>query len=91
MTFLGNNYDRPKLTESKIIKKIIDTQVIEIPKEQKIFNYIMEFLFNNYQTIIFCIIIVLALYWRYEETKKKKQIEKSYYDEINSNDDFLNY
>jgi hypothetical protein len=74
MTFLGNNYDRPKLTESKIIKKIIDTQVIEIPKEQKIFNYIMEFLFNNYQTIIFCTIIILALYWRYEETKKKKQI-----------------
>lgn len=85
MTFLGNNYDRPKLTESKIVKKIIDTQVIEIPREQKIFNQVMNFLFNNYITIIIFLIIAFGLYWRYEDTKKRKEKEQKYFD------DFYNY
>ena len=72
MTFFSNNYERPKLTEIKVIRKIINTQVTDIPKEQKIFNYIMKLLFNNYQMIFICIIIFISLYWRNEETKKKK-------------------
>ena len=78
MTFHSNNYERPKLTEIKILKKIINTQVTEIPKEQKMFNYIMKLLFNNYQIFFVGIIIFISLYWRYEETKKKKQLEQLY-------------
>ena len=87
MSFNGSNYERPKLTESKIVRKIIDTQIVEIPTEQKIFNKIMSFLLNNYQTIIFCLIVVIALYWRYEDTKKRKQLENT---GIYDNYDFLN-
>ncbi len=75
MSFSGN-YERPRLTESKIVRKIIDTQVVEIPTEQKLFNNLMVFLFNNYQTIIICIIIFIGLYWRYEDTKKRKQLQQ---------------
>ena len=85
MSFNSNNYERPKLTEAKIIKKLLNTQVIEIPTEQKIFNNIMTFLFNNYQIIIICLIILIALYWRYEDTKKRKQIRYK-----NDNYDFFN-
>lgn len=82
MSFSGS-YERPKLIESKIVRKIIDTQVIEIPTEQKIFNNIMLFLFNNWQMILLTIIICGALFWRYKETKKKKELEQQYYDLLN--------
>jgi nitrogen fixation/metabolism regulation signal transduction histidine kinase len=73
MSFLGDEYGRPKLTESKIIKKIINNQTMEISKEQKIFNYILQIIINNYQIIIIFILIILGLYWRYTETKTKKK------------------
>jgi hypothetical protein len=72
MSFLGDEYGRPKLTESKIIKKIINNQNIEISKEQKIFKYILQIIINNYQIIIVFILIIVGLYWRYTETKTKK-------------------
>ncbi len=73
MSFYGNNYERPKLTETKMIRKIIDTQIVEIPTEQKIFNNMMQFIINNYKLIICFLIVIVSLYWRYEYTKKKKQ------------------
>ncbi len=73
MTFLGDEYGRPRLTESKIIKKIINNQNIEISSEQKIFNYILQMIINNYQIIIIFILITGGLYWRYNETKTKKE------------------
>ncbi len=79
MSFNDNTYERPKLTEAKIIKKIINTQVSEIPTEQKIFNNIAEFLVNNYKPIIICLIIFIALYWRYENTKKRKQKQYDFF------------
>ena len=70
-------YKKPKLTELKIINKIISKQNIEILNEQnieitnekKIFNLII----NNYKIIIIIIIIIIGLYWRYNETKIKKK------------------
>jgi uncharacterized membrane protein len=76
MTFLGEEYGRPRLTESKVIRKIINDQTMEIPSEQKIFNYILQFIINNYQTIIIIILIIIGLYWRYTETKTKKEQQK---------------
>ena len=85
MSFLGDEYGRPKLTESKIIKKIINNQTIEIPREQKIFNYILPIIINNYQIIIICILIIMGLYWRYNETKTKKE-QLQYTNNYSSND-----
>ena len=85
MTFLGEEYGRPKLTESKIVKKIINEQILEIPSEQKIFNYIWYIIINNYQISIIIILIISGLYWRYNETKTKKKQQK--YNNINYDDD----
>jgi hypothetical protein len=81
MTFLGDEYGKPRLTESKIIKKIINDQTMEIPSEQKIFNYILQIIIKYYQIIIIFILIIGGLYWRYNETKiKKKQQNKLNFD-----------
>ena len=76
MTFLGEEYGRPRLTESKVIKKIINDQTMEIPSEQKIFNYILQIIINNYQIIIILSLIIIGLCWRYNETKTKKYKNK---------------
>jgi hypothetical protein len=88
MTFLGEEYGRPKLTESKVIKKIINDQTMEISSEQKIFNYILQIIINNYQTIIILILIIIGLYWRYNETKTKKEQKKNINNYLSDEDDF---
>jgi hypothetical protein len=88
MTFLGEEYGRPRLTESKVIKKIINDQTMEIPSEQKIFNYILQIIINNYQTIIILILIIIGLYWRYNETKTKKEQNKKINNYLSDEDDF---
>jgi hypothetical protein len=88
MTFLGEEYGRPRLTESKVIKKIINDQTMEIPSEQKIFNYILQIIINNYQTIIILILIIIGLYWRYNETKTKKEKKKNINNYLSDEDDF---
>lgn len=85
MTFYGE-YARPKLIEQKIIKKIINNQNIDISHEQKIFNYVYQFILNNYKIILFVIIIVGGLYWRYNDTQTKKQNKNK-----NDNNYFDNY
>lgn len=77
MTFYGEEYGKPKLIESKIIKKIVDTQNMEIPREQKIFNYLYEIIKTNYKIILIVSIILIGLYWRYTETKNKKKNYKN--------------
>jgi heme/copper-type cytochrome/quinol oxidase subunit 2 len=76
MTFYGEEYGKPKLIESKIIKQIINTQNKDIPHEQKIFNYIYQIVIDNYKIILVVSIIVIGLYWRYTETKNKKKKNK---------------
>lgn len=84
MTFYGEEYGKPRLIESKIIKKIVNTQTMDIPDEQKILNYFYQFILNNYKIILIVIIIVGGLYWRYNETKLKKKNK-------NDNNYFNNY
>jgi hypothetical protein len=88
MTFLGEEYGRPRLTETKVIKKIINDQTMEIPSEQKIFNYVLQIIINNYQIIIILIIIIIGLYWRYNETKTKKEQKKNINNYLSDEDDF---
>lgn len=88
MTFLGEEYGRPRLTESKVIKKIINDQTMEIPSEQKIFNYILQIIINNYQVIIILILIIIGLYWRYYETKTKKDKKKNLNNYLSDEYDF---
>jgi hypothetical protein len=88
MTFLGEEYGRPRLTETKVIKKIINDQTMEIPSEQKIFNYVLQIIINNYQIIIILIIIIIGLYWRYNETKTKKEQKKKINNYLSDEDDF---
>ena len=88
MTFLGEEYGRPRLTESKVIKKIINDQTMEIPSEQKIFNYILQIIINNYQVIIILILIIIGLYWRYYETKTKKDKKKKLNNYLSDEYDF---
>ena len=88
MTFFGEEYGRPRLTESKVIKKIINDQTIEIPSEQKIFNYILQIIIINYQSIIILILIIIGLYWRYNETKTKKDQKKNLNNDLSDEYDF---
>jgi hypothetical protein len=87
MTFYGESYGKPKLIESKIIKRIVNTQNMDIPHEQKIFNYLYQFILNNYQVILIVIVIIGGLYWRYNETKIKKQNQNNnYFDNYNDSE-----
>jgi hypothetical protein len=84
MSFLSEEQNKPKLTEIKLIKQIILEQKQNTPQEEKIFKYILKFSINNYIVILTVIVIILSLYWRYLETKEKKEKHKIYYDdEIN--------
>lgn len=73
MAFYGEEYGKPKLIESKIVKQIINTQNKDIPHEQKIFNYVYQMIIDNYKVILIVSIILIGLYWRYTETKNKKK------------------
>jgi len=73
VSFQGNKYGKPRLTEPKIVRKIINTQVAVISQEQKILTFIKDFILNNYVNIIIIILIMWGLYWRYNETQLKKQ------------------
>jgi predicted negative regulator of RcsB-dependent stress response len=78
--FLSETYDKPKLVENRLVKKIINAQNLinaqnnEISIEEKIFTHILIFIKDNYKILGIAIIIIVGLYWRYYETQKKKQI-----------------
>jgi Na+/H+ antiporter NhaC len=78
-TFLSETYNKPKLVESKLVKRIIDNQNNEISVETKISNTIknniMDFVIKNYKIIIIIFIIIIALYWRYKYAQNKKKQE----------------
>jgi hypothetical protein len=93
MTFLGDEYGKPKLTETKILKKIINDQIVEVPQEEKIFNYLYDFILNNYKIIFISLIVLYGLYWRYLETKKNKlkRYNNNYSNNNYSNNNYNNY
>lgn len=72
--FLSETYDKPKLVETKLVKKIIAEQIYQITWEEKIFYIFLDFIKKNYKILLVIFIIIIGLYWRYYETKKKKKI-----------------
>jgi Na+/H+ antiporter NhaC len=77
MSFLSENYDRPKLVENKLIKKIIIEQKNNITIVDKFKINIFEFIKENYKVIGIVMIVLILLYWRYHETKQKKLNNKA--------------
>lgn len=85
--FLSETYDKPKLVESKLVKKLIENKNNQETFESKltntIKNNIISFIKNNYRIIIIFVIIIIALYWRYKYAQKKKQ---QYIDSLENTD-----
>jgi hypothetical protein len=72
-SFLSESYQKPKLTEPKLVKKIIETQNNEFTFETKVKNFLIEFIKNNFLIILAFIFIFGLLYWRYNETQEKRR------------------
>ena len=72
--FLSDTYDKPKLVENKLLKKIVINQKNQECIEQKVLYKIIEYITINYQIILIILTIIIGLYWRYNETQKKKYI-----------------
>ena len=63
-------YNKPKLVENKIIKKIKNNNIVLFQNNIK--EYLYNFFINNYKILLFIILISACLYWRYIETRKQK-------------------
>ena len=70
---MESEYNKPKLVESKIIKKLKNNNIIII--QNYIYNCLYDFLLNNYKFIILIFFLLLCLYWRYIDTQRKKNME----------------
>ena len=70
---METEYNKPKLVESKIIKKLKNNNIIII--QNYIYNCLYDFLLNNYKFIILILFLLLCLYWRYIDIQRKKNIE----------------
>jgi len=78
MSFLSESYDRPKLIETKVIKKIINEQNSQVSFDTKVKNYFISFIKIHYKVVIGVIFILACLYWRYNEIKKRRKISEEY-------------
>ena len=70
----GSN-DKPKLIENILLKRI-KKKKIEITKKSYtniVKNNCMEFIKNNYGILIIFIVLILLLYYRYCDVKKKRK------------------
>jgi hypothetical protein len=81
MTFLSDNYIKPKLIEPKTMKKVIISELKNQSPEinnKNLFltnscSQIIEIFKINYKFFIFLFIFIFALYWRYYEIKKLRE------------------
>ena len=84
-SFLSNSYPKPKLIETKLLKKIINEQNNNITFEKKtiydIQNYLKDIILNNWKNIIGILFISILFYWRYTEVKKLRKKNNKDYDE----------
>ena len=92
-TFLSESFQKPKLTEKKLLYKIINEQNNKISFETKSIIFFKNLLKKNWQIIICILIIILCFYWRYSEVKyirikKKKYTDSDYESESESNSDY---
>lgn len=87
--FLSESYDKPKLIETKLIKKIVNKQNNQITLETKIKDTILDIIKKYYKIILGILFIFGCLYWRYIEIQKRRKIlnklENNYYEEDSEN------
>ena len=76
-TFLSET-SKPKLIESKIIKRMISQQNDQITFETKVKTKIINFGKNHYQAIIGCLFIFGCLYCRYNEIQQRRNKQLKY-------------
>jgi hypothetical protein len=82
--FLSDTYDKPKLVENKLVKKIVTNQNNQKCVEEKIFYKIIDYIKNNCQIMFILLILFFGLHWRYYETQKKKNNMLTYSDSEDS-------
>jgi hypothetical protein len=88
-SFLSDQYFKPKLTEIRLINKIIKEQNETITFEKKLISYIKHFILQYWQIIIIILIIIGLFYWRYKEVKnirKKKNYKNNYINNISESE-----
>jgi hypothetical protein len=76
MSFLSESYDKPKLMEPKVIKKIINEQNSQVTVDTKIKNYLINLIKVHYKIVIGIIFVLTGLYWRYNEIKKRRKLNE---------------
>jgi hypothetical protein len=81
MSFFSESHSKPKLTEIKLVKRMINEQNSQISLESKTKIFILNFIKKYYYIIIIIIIITISLYWRYWDIKKKRKPIKNGYKE----------
>ena len=96
MVFLNDRYQKPRLIETKIIKKILANEQKKVSFEQIVFDKIYNFLYNNYHIILIIIFISVTLYWRFLEIKNRKKKyrlkQKKFFNEnYNQNNEYSEY
>lgn len=74
-SFLSESYDKPKLVEPKLVKKIIDDQNNKITFESKVKTTLIDFTKKNYKIIFGFLLIGGLLFWRYNDIKRKRRNE----------------
>lgn len=77
MSFFSDSNIKPKLTEPKLVKKIVQEQYTGITFNKNIKDNIIIFFKNNFLIIIVILIIIFSLYWRYYEIRKKRYGDES--------------
>ena len=83
-SFLSETYEKPKLVQNRIVKKIVNFQNNKITWEEKFFYQVINYIKINYKIILIFLILFFGLYWRYYEIKQKKKYNKNSDDENES-------
>ena len=80
-SFLSELYIKPKLTDLRLINKIIQQENNKVTFEKKAILYIKNFFLLHWKIIIVLLIIIALFYWRYKEIQniryKNNKINKN--------------
>lgn len=74
---LTNKNDTPMLVENKVLRKI-KKKKIQIKKNSysnKVKKSCLEFIKNNYGILIIISILLVLLYFRYKDVKKRRKLQ----------------
>jgi hypothetical protein len=76
--FDGDFNNKPKLIESKLIKRIVNEQTNNSEFEERAKVILIDFIKKNYVVLIGIGICIGLLYWRYIEIQHRRKKNKSY-------------